>query len=211
MATRELRAQRRTILGKHVARLRRAGLTPANLYGPGLASVPLQLPTRELDLALRHIGPTTFVQLVVDEDPPRRVLVREVQRHPVTDQTLHVDFFAASLSEPMRATVPLHFVGEAPALSTFDATLVHSLEAIEVECLPSELPTRLDVDLSGLTELHAVLHVRDVPVPPGVTVLSPPDAVVVSVVPSTVEAEAAAAAEAAPPAAPPTVAETEQE
>ncbi|MBX5490338.1 MAG: 50S ribosomal protein L25 [Chloroflexi bacterium] len=208
MATRELRAQRREILGKKVAALRRAGLTPANLYGPGVAPTPLQLPTRELDIVLRRVSPSTFVHLTVDGEPPRRVLVREVQRHPVTDQTLHVDFFAASLSEPMRATVPLHFVGEAPAVTTLEGTLVHSLDAIEVECLPDRLPPRLDVDLSNLTELHAVIHVRDLPVPPDVTVLSPPEAVVVTVVPPKVEAEEVAAAEEpGAPAAPQPAAE----
>jgi large subunit ribosomal protein L25 len=200
MATRELRAQRRTILGKKVAALRRAGLTPAHLYGPGLDSAPLQLPTRELEAVLRRVGPATFVQLQVDDEPPRRVLVREVQRHPVTDQPLHVDFFAASLSEPMRTTVPLHFVGTAPAVTTHGATLVHSLDAVEIECLPDQLPARLDVDISGLTEPHAVIHVRDLPLPPGITMLSPPEAVVVSVVPAEAEGEAAAEEGAAPAA-----------
>ncbi|HZU07885.1 MAG TPA: 50S ribosomal protein L25 [Chloroflexota bacterium] len=196
MAALELRAERRAILGKKVRRLRQQGLLPANLYGPGLASVPLQLPLREAEALLRRVTPTTLLALAVDGEGTRQVLVREVQRHPVTDRLLHIDFYAVPVDEPVRTEVPLHFVGEAPAVAELGGTLVHNLEALEIECLPRDLPSRIDVDLSALRTLHDVLHVRDLALPPGVTVLTPGETPVVTVVPPTVEEEAAV--EAAP-------------
>jgi large subunit ribosomal protein L25 len=199
MADLELRAQRRAVVGKKVRFLRRQGLLPASLYGPGLPSVALQLPAREAEAVLRRATATTLLPLHVDTEPARRVLVRGVQRHPVSEQALHVDLFAISMTETTRAEVPIHFVGEAPAVTQFDGTLVRSLESVEVEALPTDLPARLDIDLSTLVDLHSVVHAGDLALPPGVTLLTSPDAVLVNVVPPRIETEAAveAAAEAA--------------
>jgi large subunit ribosomal protein L25 len=198
MADVELRAARRTVAGKKVRFLRRQGLVPANMYGPGLSSTPLQLPVREVDTLLRRTTTTMLVPLRVDDEPPRRVLVRGVQRHPVDDRALHVDFYALAMNETLRTAVGLHFVGEAPAVAQFNGTLVHNVDTIDVECLPADLPARIEVDLSGLAELHQAVHVRDLPVPAGVTVLTPDDTAVITVLPPAIEAEAAeVAAEAA--------------
>ena len=202
MADLVLRAQRRAVIGKKVRFLRRQGLLPASLYGPGVASLPLQLPAREADAVLRRATATTLLPLHVDDGPARRVLVREVQRHPVSEQALHVDLFAISMTETTRAEVPLHFVGEAPAVTQLDGTLVRSLESVEVEALPTDLPARLDIDLSTIVDLHTVVHASDLVLPPGVILLTPLDAALVTVVPPRVETEAAleAAAEAEPAA-----------
>jgi large subunit ribosomal protein L25 len=203
MADVELRAARRTVAGKKVRFLRRQGLVPANMYGPGLSSTPLQLPAREVDTLLRRTTTTMLVPLRVDDEAPRRVLVRGVQRHPVDDHALHVDFYALAMNETLRTAVGLHFTGEAPAVAQFNGTLVHNVDTIDVECLPADLPARIDVDLSGLEELHQAVHVRDLPVPPGVTILTPDDTAVVTVLPPAIEVEEveeAAAAEAAPEA-----------
>ncbi len=217
MANIELRAQRRAVTGKKVRFLRREGLVPASLYGPGVASVPLQLPARETELALRRISSSTLVPLFVDGEPMRRVLVRQVQRHPTSEQVLHFDLFAVAMDTTMRAAVPLHFVGEAPAVTQLDGTLVHSLDTVEVEALPTDLPARLDVYLSPLDSLHSAIHAGDLTMPAGVTLLTPPDAVIASVAPPRLaaeelaEAEADPVAEAAPAAAPAAEAPAETE
>jgi large subunit ribosomal protein L25 len=203
MANLELRAQRRAVLGKKVRFLRRDGLVPASLYGPGLTSVALQLPARETESALRRISTSTLVPLVVDGEPARRVLVREVQRHPTGEQVLHLDLYAVSMSETMRTPVSLAFVGEAPAVKQLEGTLIHNLEAVEVEALPGDLPSRFEIDLSGLESLHSTIHVRDLVAPERVTILTAPETVIVSVAaPRLITAEEQAEeAEAAPAAA----------
>src|SRR5581483_1839579 len=158
MADVVLRAQRRAVLGKKVRFLRRQGLVPASLYGPGLAPAALQLPGRELEHALRQMTPTTLAALEVQGEPARRVLVREVQRHPVDERTLHVDFYAMPMDVTIRADVPVQTVGEAPAVTVLGGTLVRSAETVQVEALPTDLPERIEVDLSGLTELHHAIH-----------------------------------------------------
>jgi len=205
MADVELRAARRTVAGKKVRFLRRQGLVPANMYGPGLSSTPLQLPAREVDTLLRRTTATMLVPLRVDDEAPRRVLVRGVQRHPVDDRALHIDFYALAMNETLRTAVGLHFVGDAPAVAQFNGTLMHNVDTVDVECLPADLPARFDVDLSGLAELHQAVHVRDLTVPAGVTILTPEDTAVVTVLPPRIEVEeveeaAEAAAEAAPEA-----------
>jgi large subunit ribosomal protein L25 len=196
MADLELRAERRAVVGKKVRGLRRQGLLPANVYGPGVESTALQLPARETEATLRRVTASTLLGLVVDGAAPRQVLVRHVQRHPVGDQALHIDFFAVAMDQTMRTAVPLHFVGEAPAVAQFEGTLVHNLDAIEVECLPGDLPERVEVDLTGLAELHSMLHVRDLVVPERVTVLTAPDTSVAAVLPPSLAVEAVEAAEA---------------
>jgi large subunit ribosomal protein L25 len=218
MANIELRAQRRAVTGKKVRFLRREGLLPASLYGPKVQSVALQLPARETEHALRRIGSSTLVPLMVDGEPMRRVLVREIQRHPTSEEVLHIDLFAVAMDTTMRAAVPLHFVGEAPAVTQLDGTLVHSLDSVEVDALPMDLPSRLDVDLSLLESLHSSIHASDLHIPAGVTLITSPDALIATVSPPRLaaeempEAEAAPAAAAeAPPEAAPTAEATEAE
>jgi large subunit ribosomal protein L25 len=94
--------------------------------------------------------------------------------------------------------VPLHFVGEAPAVTQLNGTLMRNLEAVAVECLPADLPARIDVDVTSLHEFHHAIHVSDLALPRGVTLLTAPETSVATVVPSRVETELAAeAAEAA--------------
>src|SRR4051794_15076510 len=215
MANLELRAERRAVLGKKVRFLRRDGLVPASLYGPGLTSVALQLAARETEAAMRRISSSTLVPLVMDGEPTRRVLVREVQRHPTGEQVLHLDLFAVSMNETMRTPVSLAFLGEAPAVKQLEGTLIHNLDAVEVEALPDDLPGRLEVDLSGLESLHSTIHVSDLVAPERVTILTPPETVIVSVAaPRLVAAEEqpAEAAEATPAAeAAPATEESEEE
>jgi large subunit ribosomal protein L25 len=202
MADVVLRAQRRAVLGKKVRLLRRQGLVPASLYGPGVKPAALQLPVRELDHALRQMTPTTLAALEVEGEPMRHVLVREVQRHPVNEHTLHVDFFAMPMDVTIRADVPVQTEGEAPAVTVLGGTLVRNVETVQVEALPTDLPERIVVDLGGLSEFHQSIHASDLVLPAGVTLLTPPDTALVTVLPARIEAELAAeAAEAAEAAA----------
>jgi large subunit ribosomal protein L25 len=206
MATVELQAARRTVQGKKVRFLRREGLIPANLYAPGETSVSLQFPAKETEAALRRISSTMLVPLNLPGQAARRVLVREVQRHPVSERVLHIDLFAVSMTETMRTAISLRFTGEASAIAQLDGTLIHNLDTVEVEALPADLPPNLEVDLSTLTTLDAVVRVGDLTLPPGVTLLTPPESVVVSIAPprlaAEIEAEAAAATPAEAAAAP---------
>lgn len=174
-----LSAKRRTVLGKKVGALRRTGWTPANVFGPGEPSVSIQIPTREIERLLSHVPRTALISLGIDEQEGVTVLVRGVDRKPTTDELYHVDFYRVSMTHTLKATVPIVQVGEAPAADLLDATIVREIDAIEVECLPDDLPLQIEVNIEGLTEIDAAIRVRDLVLPPRVTVLADPDAIIV--------------------------------
>ncbi len=183
----ELNVNPREVLGKKVRALRRRGMTPANIYGHNVQSRSIQISTEELKHVLRSAGRNEIVYLQLDGDEPRPTFVRDVQRNPVSDVILHVDFLQISLREKVRLEVPLHLVGLAPAVDTFGGILMHGLDHVTVEALPTEVPSFIEVDVSGLEAIDQALHVADLPVPEGVTMLTDPDQVVAKVAPPAVE------------------------
>jgi len=193
-----LKAQPRTITGKKVRQLRRRGITPIHIYGPGLQPIAAQVETSALRRLLAQAGRSTPVTVEVDGSS-HFAFVREVQRHPVTGQILHVDFLQVDVSRRMQGQVPLTLVGEAPAVREQGAVLSLHLPAVTVECLPRDMPAEIQVDVSSLREMGDSLHVRDLSPPPGVTLLEDPDALVVRASPprqEEVPAEAPAEEEA---------------
>jgi large subunit ribosomal protein L25 len=185
----ELKVSPREVLGKKVKRLRREGVIPANVYGHGLESVAIQVPKDDLAHLLHSAGRNEIVYLRLDGEEPRPVFLRQIQRNPVTDAILHVDFYQISLKEKVRMEVPLALVGTSPAEQTHGGTLLHSLDRITVEGLPTEIPSAIEVDVSGLEEIDATIYVRELSVPGEVTVLTDPEQVVAKIAPPQVEKE----------------------
>lgn len=184
----ELKVSHRDILGKKVRFLRREGLTPVNLYGPNIESIPLQAETPLLKRLIARAGRNALITLKVDgAKKTRMVMVRDIQRDPLNDELLHVGFFQVELTHSVRAEVPLLFLGEAPAAKTSRAMLIQNLTVLQVEALPADLPRNIEVDLSVLEEINQAIHVRDLPVDEAVEVLTEPDQVVVHVLESKVE------------------------
>jgi large subunit ribosomal protein L25 len=185
----ELKVAPRDVLGKKVKALRRQGVTPANIYGSHVDSQSIQLSTEELRHIIKTAGRNDIVYLRLDGDDPRPTFIRDVQQNPVTDAILHVDFLQISLREKVKADVPIHLVGLAPAVDTFGGILMHGLDHVSVEALPTEVPSFIEVDVTSLAEINAALHVSDVPVPEGVTILTDVEQVIAKVAPPAVEPE----------------------
>lgn len=177
----ELKVSPREVLGKKVKRLRREGVIPANVYGHALDSVAIQVPKDDLANLLKTSGTNEIIYLRLDGEDPRPTFVRQVQRNPTTDVILHVDFYQIALKEKVRMDVPVSIVGTAPAEQTQGGTLLHSLDRISVEGLPTEIPSVIEVDVSGLEEIDATIYVGDLSVPGEVDVLSDPEQVVAKV------------------------------
>jgi large subunit ribosomal protein L25 len=183
----ELKVAQRDVLGKKVKVLRREGLTPANIYGNKLDSTAIQVSTEELRQVLKTAGRNEIVYLRLDGDEPRPTFVKTVQHHPIADRILHVDFYQISLKEKVRLEVPIHLIGLAPAVDTYGGILVHGLDRVSVEALPTDVPSVFEVDVSTLAEIDAALHVSDLDIPEGVTLLTDPEQVVCKVSPPAVE------------------------
>ncbi len=198
-----LNAERRTITGKKVKRLRRQGLVPGIVYGGGIeAAMPIQVDRRELIKTLQVAGTTNIVQLNVDgQNGSLATLVREVQRDAISHEIIHVDFQAVRMDEPIRVDVPVHIVGEAPPVKRGEAIVTQLIETIDLEALPSELPHEIVVDVSTLEEIGDLLTVGDLPIPSGAKVYTDLDVPVVVLQPlgvEEVEEEEVAAEEAEP-------------
>jgi large subunit ribosomal protein L25 len=201
----DLSAAPRTVFGKHVRHLRRQGIIPANVFGRG-PSRAIQAPERSVDHLLAHGGRTGLVSIQIDGSN-QTALLKKVQRDPRSGRVIHLDFQAVALDQTVSTTVPLRFQGEPPAVSREGGVLTHPISEVTVEAQASALPDAIEVDLSGLVELHDSIKVGDLAPPPGVKLLDPADQPVAVVLPSRVraeleaEAEAEAAAEAEAPAA----------
>lgn len=179
----ELKVKSRDSLGKKVRFLRRQGLTPANLYGPKTESIPLQVETSLLERLIATVGRNALITLKVDgAKEPRLVMIRDIQRDPLTGALLHVGFFQIEVTHKVRAEIPLIFLGEAPAAKSPRAMLIQNLTSLQVEGLPTDLPRSIEVDLSLLEEMNQAIHVREIPMDDRLEVLTDPDEVVVHVV-----------------------------
>jgi len=175
----ELRTVTRTVEGKKVKKLRTEGVVPAVLFGPDTPSHMIQVPERELAKTLRQAG-STLINLILDQEPqPRAVLVRGIQRHPITGRLQHVDFYEVRLTERIKTNITLRIIGESPLAKAGDALLNVQLQQLEVECLPNDIIDHIDVDVSGLQDMHDVIMVADLVLPSTIEVLSDPQEIVV--------------------------------
>jgi large subunit ribosomal protein L25 len=193
----ELQTNNRDILGKGVRFLRRQGITPVHLFGHDLKSLALQCQTAKLERSLAEAGEIRLVTLKVrDEKKVRPVLVREVQRESLTSKLLHVDFYQVKMNEKVEVEIPIVLVGEAPALGAKGSRLLRELDTLTIECLPSKIPTSLEVNVGSLTEAGQAVRVKDIAVDSDITVLSGPEQVVVTVIAQPEEEEKVVAEEA---------------
>jgi large subunit ribosomal protein L25 len=177
----QLTATTRQLIGKRARRLYREGKLPAVVYGSKAEPTPLTLDRLEFQKVFIKSGRTHLVDLVVD-GKTEKVLVREIQTHPRRLGPIHVDFYQVNLTEKIRVEVPIHLTGESAAVKRGDADIVQPIHALEVECLPSDIPEAFEVDLNPLAEIDAEFRVSEIKVPSGVTVLADPEELVVKIV-----------------------------
>ncbi len=173
-------ATRRTVTGKQVGQLRRAGKLPAVLYGPGVEPLPIELDAREASRLIRRVHGAQLLDLSV-EGKMHKVLLQDLQRHSIKGHFLHVDFYAVNMARPIRVRVPIRLVGSSYAVSSLSGVLVRGIAELEIECLPADLLVTVDADLGELKEIGQALYVRDLYVPKTIRVLSDPDDLVARV------------------------------
>jgi large subunit ribosomal protein L25 len=199
-----MKATTRTITGKQVRALRRAGQLPAVIYGHNVEPLNISLEAHAASLLLARLSSSSLVTIDVDgrEIPS---LVREKQRNNIRGTLIHVDFQAVSLTEKIRANVSIVLTGHSLAVKDFNAMLINGLTELEVEAFPQDLPERITVDIAALVKIGDGIYVHDLVLSDKVTVHSQPDGMIVlATAPAKEEvepvtAEAAIVAEAAEP------------
>lgn len=208
----ELQTATRKILGKKVKFLRRQGVIPVHLFGHGVESLSLQSEAAQLQRVLAKAGKTKIVSLKLDNDKkPRNVMIRETQRDTLTGELLHVDFYQVRMTEKIQVDIPILLVGEAPALKSKDNMMAQELYNLTIESLPDKIPPSVELDASSLAEAEQSIHVRDITLAEGITIINDPEHMVVKITSRPIETmeeaaeeevigeEAAEAPEEAPP------------
>ncbi len=173
-----LKAAKRNVIGKQVKALRRAGQLPAVIYGRHVEPISISLDAHSTGLVFAKLTSSTLVTIDV-EGTEYAALVREKQRNYIKGVLTHIDFLAVDLTEKIRTKVQLVFVGVSSAVKDFSAVLVHRIEGLEVECLPTDLPERITVDISSIKEIGNSIRVRDIPLPENVLVTADEDEIVI--------------------------------
>lgn len=177
-----LAAAPRTVLGKQVKTLRREGQLPANVFGRGLDSLAIQMESREFQRLLKGAAVRSMLDLQIAGEPaPRPVVIRSIMRLGGTGVPVHVDFYQVDPQRPILATLPLRFIGEAPAVRDLAGVLVQVIEQVHVRCLPLTMPDHLEVSLNGLIQFNAGITVGELVVPADVEILTDHALLVVSV------------------------------
>ncbi len=185
-----LKLDRRTLLGKKVRSLRRQGVIPVHVYGANIKPASLQVDDRTLNRILPQVGSNIPVSVEYEgQDGENICFVREIQRHPVTETVIHVDFLRVDVTQTIAAEVPVILVGASPAVTQMAGTLLQNVQSLSIEALPMNMPAEVTVDISSLIDFDATIAVGDVEVPGNVTVLNEPGDVIVRVAPPRLEVE----------------------
>ncbi len=192
----------RTTMGKANKRLLKEGLLPGNISGHNLAPQAVQVEAAAFDALRRNRAATGVIQLTMPNAPVQTVLIRHVQRGPLSGKIIHIDFTRVGMDERISAKVPLHFVGESSSVKNQGGVLLHLLDTLDIECPASDIAEYLEVDISSLTEIDATLSARDVALPAQFTLITPADEPIAKIAATraAITSEAAAAPTEAVPA-----------
>lgn len=192
----ELTVQKREILGKKIRSLRRDGLIPAELYGHGFENIHLSVPVKDFSKVFKEAGESTIINLVLSGvegstvgDDKFPVLVHDVEFDSLSDKINHIDFVAVRMDEKITATVPLEFIGEAPAVKEKDGVLIKAVKEIELETLPVNLPHSIAVDVVSLVDIGSVIRVGDLKINSKVKLLVDSETVIATIIGKAAEEE----------------------
>ena len=166
-----INAIKRTVTGKQVGVLRRAGKLPGVIYGHKVDPIAITMDLKQSTHILNIATSSSIIQIDL-EGVEYSALVREKQKDYLKNRFIHIDFQAVSQTEKIKAEVGIEFVGIAPAVKDFSGVIVEGITAIEVEALPKDLPERFIVDISQLAEIGNAIYIKDLKIPANVEVLS---------------------------------------
>jgi len=178
----KLQATPRTVIGKQVKQLRRAGLLPGIIYGSSIEPLAVQFDAREARSIANQAGSSSLINVYVAGIPtPYSVIIRDVQWDYLKRVLIHLDLQALSMTEKVRIQISINLMGAAAAVEELGGVLLHLVNEVEVECLPSALVPAIDVDISELTQIGDSISVKDIVVPEGIEILTDAEETVVQI------------------------------
>ena len=172
----------RELMGKKVGRLRRAGIVPVHLYGPGMEPRSLQCQATTLIRTLAAAGGATPIHITIQgESGTHLAFAREIQWHPIPDDLMHVDLLAADITRLVTAQVPVILTGESAGARSVNGTVMQQLRTVDVQALPLEMPSQIEVDLAVMDSADAVIRAADLPIPGSASLLTDAEELVVRI------------------------------
>jgi large subunit ribosomal protein L25 len=172
-----------------LSELRNSGFVPGVVYGKGIKNIDVSVGNMPLDKAFREAGESTLLELEVEGDKTRHVIINEVQVDPIKGKPVHVDFLEVRLDQKIKAEVPLAFIGVSPAVKELGGVLVKNIQHIEVEAFPQDLPHNIEIDISSINTFEDHIKIGGIKINPKVKILSDVSSIVASVVPPRSEEE----------------------
>ncbi len=172
--------------------LRRVKLVPAEFYGRGVENMSLQLAYGDIRRAYKTAGSNTIIDLEVEGGSKQKVLIHNVDYHPVSDDITHVEFINIKMDQAIHTRVKVKLEGIAPAVKELQGTLIQSIHEVEIKCLPGDLIHELTLNVEPLVDFNSSLHVSDIKLPERITLITDPGLTVATVVQQKVEEEAPA-------------------
>ena len=151
-----------------LSQLRAQGFIPAVVYGPKTDNLHIQIKKAEALKIYDQAGESSLITLDIDGQDQRQVIIKDLAQTKVKDQLIHMDFFQVDMAEKVTTEVELNFIGEAPAVKQLGGVVVKNFDAVEIECLPKDLTSELDVDLAVLTDFDTHITFADLKLPKGV-------------------------------------------
>lgn len=179
--TLSLKAELRTLFGKKLKKLRKSGSIPANIYGPDFKSTAISILFKEF-VNTYKISKETGVIHILLEKKELPVLIKHIQRHPVENTILHIDFRKIDLHQKLETNVPIRIKGESEAVNQKNGVLLTLSDNLIIEALPQDIPQSIEVDISSLKEIGKEIKVSDLPKSSVYEIKEPADKVIVSVV-----------------------------
>jgi large subunit ribosomal protein L25 len=179
-----LQAKTRSEFGKKTKSMKSQGKIPAVIYGKGMKNASVEVDEKEFKKVFRQAGESSLIEISVEGDKEKKsVLVHEIQKDPISDAIIHIDFYQPDLKKEVEVAVPLVFEGVAPAEKDLGGTLNKNMLEIEVRALPQNLPHEIKVNVESLKTFEEQILVKDLVMPKDVTAVKGADEIVASVLP----------------------------
>ncbi|HOD97006.1 MAG: 50S ribosomal protein L25 [Candidatus Paceibacterota bacterium] len=175
------------------------GYVPAELYGKGIENIHVAVNQKEFTDVLKAAGESTIIELVLERENKKEevhpVLIYETQRHYLSHQPIHIDFYQVQKGQKIKTHIPIEFVGESPAVKNLGGVLVKNMDEVEVEALPQDLPRSFIVDITKLDAIDSKICIKDLNLPATIKTSAAPETAIVLVVPPREEEVVSAPAE----------------
>lgn len=185
----KLSAKKREITGRKVKELRKKGIIPAVLYGKGKKPVNLKMDLKGFQEVYKKAGTSSLIDLKINNHPETKILIHDLQLHPVSNVPIHSDLYAIRMDERITTEIPLKFIGVSTAVKDLEGNFISNYDEIEIECLPGDLVHEIVVDISKLKTFEDQIKVSQLNIPEKIKVLIDPEEVVALVTPPRSEEE----------------------